>query len=270
MSGFSADWLSRREPADHRARDSGLLDRLAEWAASRDSLSIVDLGCGTGSNARAMVPRRPGTQHWRLIDYDPALLAVALEKTADLAGDRYRAFSFKTEQADFAHGVEALLADDCDIVTAAALFDLVSAEWLDRLVAALAARKLPLYTVLIYDGAMEWQPAHALDAALRESFNAHQHTDKGFGPAAGPDAGPHLVKRLAEAGYDVATASTPWRLGAEEHELLVASAEGVANAARELGGIPEAEIDAWLDLRRSEKGGSCLIGHVDVLALPRI
>src|SRR5688572_21055501 len=76
MSGFSADWLSRREPADHRARDSGLLDRLAAWAASRDSLSIVDLGCGTGSNARAVMPQLSATQHWRLIDYDPALLAV--------------------------------------------------------------------------------------------------------------------------------------------------------------------------------------------------
>jgi SAM-dependent methyltransferase len=270
MSGFSADWLSRREPADHRARDSGLLDRLAAWTASRDSLlRIVDLGCGTGSNARAVVPRLSATQHWRLVDYDPALLAAASEKTAALAGTQLQAFTFKTEQADFAHGVDALLATECDLVTAAALFDLVSKEWLDGLVAILAARKLPLYTVLIYDGAMEWQPAHPLDEALRRAFNAHQRTDKGFGPAAGPEAVPHLAARLAEAGYDVATASTPWRLGPEDHALLVTSAVGVANAARELGGIAATEIDAWLDFRRREQAGSCLIGHVDVLALPR-
>lgn len=268
MSGFSADWLSRREPADHRARDGALLGRLAAWAASRDSLSVVDLGCGTGSNARAMVPHLSGTQHWRLIDYDPALLEVAVEKTAALAGDRLRAFSFKTEQADFAGGVDALLAADCDIVTAAALFDLVSKAWLDGLAASLAARSLPLYTVLIYDGAMEWQPTHPLDEPLRRAFNTHQHTDKGFGPAAGPEAGPHLAARLAEAGYEVITASTPWRLGPADHALLVTSAVGVANAARELGDIPETEIEAWLNFRRGEKGGSCLIGHIDVLALP--
>jgi hypothetical protein len=154
-------------------------------------------------------------------------------------------------------------------VTAAALFDLVSKEWLDGFVSALSARKLPLYTVLIYDGAMEWQPAHPADEALRRSFNAHQQTDKGFGAAAGPEAGSYLAARLRQAGYEVATASTPWRLGAEDHALLAASAEGVANAARELDSIPEAEIEAWLELRRSETAGSCLIGHVDLLALPR-
>lgn len=266
MSGFSADWLRLREPADHRARDSGLLDRLASWAAAREGLRIVDLGCGAGSNARAMIPRLPGPQHWRLVDHDPTLLAVALEESAAFAGEQQHAFTFKTEQADFADGVDALL--DCDLVTAAALFDLVSKEWLDGFAAALSARKLPLYTVLIYDGAMEWQPAHPADEALRRGFNAHQQTDKGFGTAAGPEAGPYLTARLREAGYDVATASTPWRLGPEDHALLAASAEGVANAALELGGVPETEIEAWLEFRRRETAGRCHIGHVDVLALP--
>jgi hypothetical protein len=269
MSGFSADWLQLREPADHRARDAGLLDRLAAWAAPRESLAIVDLGSGAGSNARAMIPRLGGVQHWRFIDHDAALLKVAREKTTAFAGSQINAFSFKTEQRDFLDGVETLLAQDCDLVTAAALFDLVSKQWLGDFVAALAARKLPLYTVLIYNGAMEWQPPHPLDEPLRASFNAHQRTDKGFGPSAGPDAGPYLAAQLADAGYEVTTALSPWRLGPQDHVLLAANAAGVATAAREMGDIPEAEIDRWLDFRRLEREGSCVIGHVDVLALPR-
>ena len=45
MTGFSADWLSLREPADHRARNAELLETLAAWADQRDSLTVLDLGC---------------------------------------------------------------------------------------------------------------------------------------------------------------------------------------------------------------------------------
>lgn len=262
MGGFSADWLKRREPVDHRSRDAGLLRRLAEWCVGRESLHIVDLGCGTGSNARAMMPHLPVQQHWRLVDYDAGLLAVA---EAKLLSHPERTVDFV--RADFSRGVEPLLAPPCDLVTAAALFDLVSPEWLDGLAAALAARSLPLYTVLIYDGLMEWSLPHPLDEPLRASFNAHQRRDKGFGPAAGPQAGPHLAARLAEAGYEVMTASSPWLLGPEDQALLVTNAVGIANAAREMGDLPEAEIERWLDMRRRE-GRSCVIGHIDVLALP--
>ncbi len=201
MSGFSVDWLSLREPADHRARDAGLLRALAAWAEARgDSLTILDLGCGAGSNARAMIPHLPGTQHWRLVDYDRALLETARERLATASAERLHAMTVKIEEADLSRGMEPLLADGCDLVTASALFDLMSKEWLDCMVAALAARRLPLYTVLIYDGVMEWSPSHPADAAVRDAFNAHQQRDKGFGPAAGPLAGVYLAARLSEAG----------------------------------------------------------------------
>src|SRR5262245_24331289 len=174
MSGFSADWLALREPADHRARDTGLLDQLAVWARGHDSLTILDLGCGAGSNARAMISHLPGTQHWRLIDNDRDLLSVARERLADESAHHLRAMTVRTEEADLSAGLGPLLDGGCDLVTAAALFDLVSRQWLDGMVAALAARGLPLYTVLIYDGVMDWHPAHPLDEAVRQAFNIHQ------------------------------------------------------------------------------------------------
>jgi SAM-dependent methyltransferase len=267
MSGFSADWLSLREPADHRARAAGLLETLAAWADQRDSLTVLDLGCGTGSNARAMIPHLPGTQHWRLVDYDRALLETAREKLAETSAHKLGAMTVKIEEADLSRGLEPLLSVDCDLVTASALFDLVSKPWLDGMVAALAARRLPLYTVLIYDGIMEWSPAHPADTAVRDAFNAHQQTDKGFGPAAGPYAGVYLAARLSEAGYDIATASSPWLLEPQDQELMLANLEGIGAAAGETGLVGEAELANWLAFRR--KGGTCTVGHVDLLALPR-
>jgi SAM-dependent methyltransferase len=266
MSGFSADWLSLREPADHRARNAGLLRGLADWAEPRGDLTILDLGCGTGSNARALIPHLPGTQHWRLVDHDHALLETARERLATESADHLHAMTVRIEEADLSLGLEPLLADGCDVVTASALFDLVSEKWLDGMVAALAARRLPLYTVLIYDGVMEWSPHHTADDTVRDAFNAHQQRDKGFGPSAGPGAGPHLAARLAEAGYEVRTAPSPWVLGAQDQALMLANLEGVAQAAGEIGLIAEAELADWLAFRR--QGAGCTIGHLDLLALP--
>lgn len=44
---FQPDWLSLREPADHRARATGLLRRAASLVAP--GTRVVDLGSGTGS-----------------------------------------------------------------------------------------------------------------------------------------------------------------------------------------------------------------------------
>jgi len=59
MSGFSADWLSLREPYDLRARSTKVLDAVAAALAPLPTLTIVDLACGTGSTLRALAPHLP-------------------------------------------------------------------------------------------------------------------------------------------------------------------------------------------------------------------
>lgn len=266
MSGFSADWLALREPADHKARNRELLQKLAAWGAQREAVTVVDLGCGAGSNARAVVPRLGVRQHWRLIDHDPALLEIAAQSFPYPGASAAAPVTAETEQADLSQGIDGLFAQSCDLVTAAALFDLVSKAWLIRFADTLAARKLPLYTVLIYDGMMRFDPAHPADMAVRFAFNAHQQRDKGFGPAAGPQAGPYLAKALQQRGFTVMLGQSPWLLGADDRALLIANSEGIAAAAGETGQVPDATLAGWLALRR--QGGACVIGHVDLLAFP--
>src|SRR5690606_21899156 len=77
MSGFSADWLALREPYDRRARNTDVLDAVVTAFASHVSLNVADIGCGTGSTFRAVAPRLPASQRWRLYDNDLSLLARA-------------------------------------------------------------------------------------------------------------------------------------------------------------------------------------------------
>jgi len=281
MSGFSTDWLDLREDADRRARDAGLEARLCQHFAGREHLRIVDLGCGTGANARVLAPSLPGAQSWRFVDNDPNLLAAARRRMAawggrtavdseaektlslQLAG---KPVSIAFERADLCAGLDAVIHAGDDLVTAAAFFDLVSADWIACFVEAVAQARAAFYTVLIYDGEEIWMPAHEADAAVIPAFRQHQQTDKGFGPAGGPDAADILIRALARAGYTVHAASSPWRLGAPDAALIAALAEGTAQSVQETGMVEKSTAETWRAARVN--ADAAIIGHVDVLALP--
>ncbi|QCI64271.1 class I SAM-dependent methyltransferase [Phreatobacter stygius] len=276
---FSADWLALREPADHAARSKSLLAEVAGHFAGREAISVVDLGCGAGSNLRGTAQALPDRQYWRLVDYDPKLLAAArgrLTAWADGAssdGDVLvlakgaKSLRVTFTQADLNTDLDRVLAPSADLVTAAALFDLVSATWIERFVAALALRRLPLYTVLTYDGTDAWTPPHPADQAMLQAFHAHQATDKGFGPAAGPQATAIMAAAFAKAGYAIRQAPSPWHVGADLAALGRQLVAGFAGAVGETGRLSQAEIDAWLAARLS--GVACEVGHQDLFAIPR-
>lgn len=127
MSGFSADWLSLREPYDLRARNPKVLAAVAAAVAALPSLTIVDLACGTGSTLRALAPHLPARQNWKLVDNDLELLARAANASHPRA-------KVATAAIDLARDLEAALDGSVDLVTTSALLDLVSDRWLERLV----------------------------------------------------------------------------------------------------------------------------------------
>ncbi len=276
MSGFSPEWLALREPADVRARDPGLSMALAAHLAGREQIEVVDLGCGTGANIRTTAPALGPVQNWTLVDYDPVLLEAAraaLLEWADEASENGesialtkegRAIAVRFRQADLMQNLEAVIGGRPDLVTASALFDLCSVDFIGRTARAVAAEGAAFYTVLTYDGMQMWSPAHPADAEMTAAFNAHQQTDKGFGSAAGPAAPEALALAFREQGYAVQEASSPWRIESTEQALIDMLADGFAGAVAEVGRVAPDVIADWLTVRRT---GS-IVGHTDTLALP--
>jgi len=279
MGEFSAEWLALREPADHRARNAAVSAAAAGAFARRNTLRVVDLGCGTGSNLRAIAPSLPNRQHWRLIDADRPLLAAArtaLTRWADRAETApdgslriwhgAKTISVAFEPTDLAANLDEALAGEVDLVTAAAFFDLVSASWISDFSAMLIARALPLYAVLTYNGAERLMPAHPADHAMLAAFHAHQRTDKGFGVAAGPDAATCLQRGFTEAGWQVDAGHSDWRLGRDDAGLIAMLANGAAAAVAETGLVPAVDIADWRAAHQSVQ--RWLIGHLDLFARP--
>ena len=268
MSGFHSSWLALREPADHRARDVALMRKAAEWLAETEPVPVVvDLGCGTGSTLAALQPalRAAGCNaRWRLVDDDPALLALAAERAAELGVDA------ETCRADLSD-VAAVPIGDARLLTASALFDLASQDFVAALANDIAGARAALYAGLSYDGSTTFQPAHPLDGIVVAGFNRHQLRPKGLGagPSLGPAAARMLAKEMQARGYGVELADSPWRLGPSDRALAVEHVDGMAAAVGELGVLDPAELDAWRRFRRDSAGDAQVtVGHLDLLALP--
>jgi len=293
---FSAAWLALREPADHAARSAALvplviaaLARPPQTAADVSEVTVLDLGSGAGSNLRYLAGRLPFSQRWRLVDHDAALLHDALERTRrwaessgyeahassdslDLRRDSWH-ISVNTRRQDltvldpalFDAGGEPLL------VTGAALLDLASHQWLASLVARCAAARAVALFALTYDGRIACEPADADDDLVRQLVNRHQHTDKGFGAAAGPDATTVAATCFDAAGYRVRRAASDWRLGPESVTLQRELVAGWAHAAAEVEPARRVGIEAWRDRRLAHIAGGrswTTVDHEDLVAWP--
>ena len=265
MSGFSADWLTLREPYDLRARNPTILDAVAESLDPLASVRVVDLACGTGSTLRALGPHLPARQNWKLVDNDLGLLARA--KAAPLA----KHATVTATLLDLNRDLEAALDGPVDLVATSALLDLVSESWLDRLAVEIAARSIPLYAALSYDGRIEFSPADPLDAIVLAAVNAHQRTDKGFGTALGPAAAAFAIARFETLGYSVIQGASDWTMGPDDLDIQTELLAGWASAAHDIGALSLVDTKAWLARRCdavADGRSSLQVGHVDFFATP--
>ncbi|MBW0146471.1 glycosyltransferase family 4 protein [Marinobacter arenosus] len=276
-SAFDIDWLRWREGADHAARSEKLTRALARWldmdypthrqtGSPGSSVTIVDLGAGRGSNAAYLIPQLQVRQRWLLLDQDVALLEDARRRPT-------------APDIELSHSVVQLAAGslgrhiptEAALITASALIDLVSAEWLKALVEAVVCRKSALLVVLSYAGQFELDPPHEHDQRIRELVNRHQHRDKGVGRALGAEATWVLKDLMESAGYTVSVAESPWRLGARDRLLIGRLLEGWVEAANEQDPGARASLTEWWEGRKAQlaKGAlSVTVQHLDLLALP--
>lgn len=276
---FSPEWLRLREPVDSRSRDLVLARRLRAHFASHNAVIVYDLGAGLGSNLRGTFRWLPRRQHWVLVDYDANLIAAAREEIARWAEHAKsvdgvieankvgRSLKIEFASRNLAENPAPWGRVAPDLVTAAALFDLVSAKWIDDFATAVAASGAAFYTALTHDGRSSWQPAHAADATMKAAFERHFGSDKGFGPAAGGGATHYLAEAFKRAGYRVERAQSPWNLGESDRALIAALAEGWASAVRETGSVPDSTIADWI-AARTKPGADWIVGHEDLLAIP--
>ncbi|MFJ8579675.1 methyltransferase domain-containing protein [Micromonospora sp. NPDC093277] len=256
-----ADWLRLREPADAAARSADLVDAVRRRLPADRPVVVHDLGSGTGSMARWLAPRLPGPQHWVLHERDPDLLALAAAEW-DTAG----LVTVATRGSDITRLRAADLAD-AHLITASALLDMLTADEVERTVAACAGR-LTLFALTVV-GRVEFTPADPLDEDLTAAFNAHQRRTVDGRILLGPDAVAVTVAAFRRRGIDVQVRPSPWRLGPEQPALTVEWLTGWLDAAVEERPDLAGAARAYRDRRLAEAASGRLrvvLHHADLLA----
>ena len=264
MESFSVEWLALREAADHAARSEQMVEIAAAALQGTSTVTVLDLAAGTGSNLRYLSARLPFAQRWRLVDRDKALLAEATRDAAPLnvTADLVCTDLAQMDDALFQSASASLL------VTASALLDLTSPEWLDALASRCRAAHAVALFALTYDGRIACQPDDPMDELVRALVNRHQQRDKGFGPAAGPDATAVAAQAFERYGFTVHRATSDWELGAESRPLQQQLVDGWATAAIEMSRRDAGAIQAWRTRRTEaiEHGTSRIdVGHEDLV-----
>jgi SAM-dependent methyltransferase len=269
MTEFSAEWLELREPIDAAARDVSITNRLSELLLTGSTARrFFDLGCGTGANVRYLSPRIAGPQEWMLLDSDEQHLQRANEL---LTSCRRAGVSFAMRCLDLDRGLDAAVFAEGAVVSASALLDLVSADWLARLLRRCCASNALVLFALSYDGRMDFEPRDPDDEVIRTLVNRHQTTDKGFGPALGPAATTFVCRRLEALQYQVLAARSDWVLGRSHAGVQEALLRGWVQAALEVAPAERVRCERWLSTRLGylDLGRSAVrVGHQDVIGWP--
>jgi hypothetical protein len=264
----SADWLAVRARADDAARSS----RLAVAAArliGPGPLVVHDLGSGTGAMMRWLAPQLPGPQAWVLHDADPAILGhVDARSALDGFG---LPITVRTRVERLAElPVQAFAG--ASLVTASALFDVVTPEEARAVVDACVASGVPALFSLTVAGRVRLSPHDAADAEIGAAFDDHQRRVVDGRRLLGPDGGETVRSLFAARGWHVRTEQTPWRLGSDSAQLIAEWLDGWIGASVEQ--IPEllARATEYRVRRDAEIASGRLrvtVQHQDVLAWPR-
>jgi hypothetical protein len=282
-----SDWLALREPVDFASRSSALTLALLDALPPRAPLHVLDLGTGTGSNVRYLMPQLPSPQRWTLIDHDADLLAEIPRRlaawadaagygthTADdglwIRGDRLEC-RIETRPLDLRNLDRALVAGH-HLVTGSALLDLVSDRWLQDLAAACGANRAAVLFALTYSGDTHCTPPEPEDDDVTALMNRHQHGDKGFGPAAGPEAAERAVIAFEQAGYVVQRARSDWHLESDRAPLQTSLFEGWQRVAAAMAPDDAASYRDWLARRLAHLAAGrsqIVVSHEDLAAWPK-
>lgn len=265
--GFTSEWLDLRAAADARALERSGATRALLQADVRAvpppidaDLHVVDLGAGSGNALVRLAPEFAAqgftSQCWTLVDSDEALLRLAVAR-ADALGVRAskHVTGLDPPPTELLHGA--------DIVSASALLDLASREWVSALAEALAAACVPRVLLsLSVDHRLEWTPHDPDDTLVTRAYLADMRRDKGLGGRALGPAAPAAARRaLARVGYTTHALDSAWRLGPMDAALQTEKLNQVAavTGAHAWAARRRASLDAGL--------GDLVVGHIDLVAL---
>lgn len=272
----SPEWLGQRRRADHQAREQAaelveaLNEHLESAAGAGQTLTVIDVGAGTGSNLAWLAPRLDCVQRWILLDHDTQVLsAVDHPEEIDGVAEIVRVVGSVQQLPALVRDLDA--ADGAVLVTCSALLDVLSRDDAEALAeticGAAGSRGTAALLSLSVTGEVDFFPPHPFDESIAAAFNAHQRREGRLGP----DAVETLVPMLQECGGPTALRATDWQLDHSAEAVLEPYVTERAEVAVEHDPGLASAAEVWVKDRLAQVAAGQLrvrVGHADVLRLP--
>lgn len=277
MTGAAPDWLEARAPYDDAARQQSMpllesaAQTLLESTDPGDTVTVVDLGAGTGKSAawfrRHLGPLLPDRQlAWHLVDGHAPSLELAGEAVPD-AGHLLSVMSdLPAALGEHLAETSGRPAPGSLLLTCSAVLDVLTQVDVDAVLDTLNRyRGLGLFLLSITE---HWHldPADPRDEQLARAFADHQR----WGGKLGAHGGQTMAESARQRGIAVGTSESPWQLRAPQdvefiQRFLAERVDAMLEAEPDL----QREAVDWLELRTHQAGGdeglTVTVDHLDVL-----
>lgn len=281
-------WLEHRYACDAEARNANIEKKFLEFFSEKDGISILDAGCGTGSNFHYYFEKLPKEQEWTFLDFEQNLLSACKERLKEYA----RKQNYKVREQDGVLSIKSAgkqaqvrfikgdlgevehLTDmkTTDLVTANALFDLLSYDQFDSFACKLSAYNVCLLATLNYYET-SFLPYTEEDGRFVRYFHTHMTRPQPFGAAMGPNCTEEMLDLLNEHQMMIEQEGSQWHLKRYDttmHHYLLHFFE---HAVRDLS-LSDSEItelEEWLEHKKrmsQDHKLEIIVDHSDIFAYP--
>lgn len=282
-------WLEHRFSSDEDARNPNIEKKFIEYFSDRDTLSILDAGAGTGNNFCYLFEKLANRQQeWILLEQDNEMIMNCRDRLSVFAQQKNYRFSQegdnfileannKKAQIQLLQGQLQNIKDltdmeKLDVVTANALFDLVSYDQFDTFASQLACYQVCLMATLNYYET-SFLPFSEEDGRYINYFHTHMTRPQDFGEAMGPNCSEEMLDLLAAHEMKSEQESSQWHLKRYDTTMQHYILHFFEHAIRELN-LSETEIqdmEEWLSNRKKmshEHELEIIVDHSDIFAYP--
>lgn len=282
-------WLSYRSACDAVARNKGIERKFLEFFNHKPTLDIVDVGAGTGANFRYYFDHIRQNQRWTFIEKNAQLIEEAKACIAHFA--QQKGYHLEQKHSNLMHIsagdkqasikiIQGCLGDiehlvslpDADVVTANAVFDLISYEQFDALVRKLKKEYVCLLSTLNYYET-SFLPFSDTDARFIRWYHMHMKRPQQFGIAMGPDCCEEMLDLLHQQGMIIEQEASQWHITRNNtamHHFLLSFMEDAIHKLN-LAACEKEAFDQWMDKRKKlcrERRLEIYVDHNDIFAYP--
>lgn len=281
-------WLDHRYACDAEARNANIEKKFLEFFSEKEAITIMDAGCGTGSNFQYYFEKLPNHQEWVFLDCENSLLEACRTKLHDFAKKNHYQYKEQNGSISIKAGrkqanvrtVGGELAEvekhtdlkETDVITANALFDLLSYDQFDHFACKLSAYNVCLMATLNYYET-SFLPFSEDDGRFVRYFHTHMTRPQKFGAAMGPNCTEEMLDLLTEHQMMIEQEGSQWHLKRYDttmHHYLLHFFE---HAVRDLNlsNTEVKELEEWLENKKKmshEHKLEIIVDHSDIFAYP--